>query len=124
MNLKTQLSQTENEIMEFLWENNTPTSFSDILIVFNNQNKNWKQQTLSTLLLRLVNKGLLKKQKQGRIVLYEPSITKKNYECQKTKQFIDLFYDGSLKNLMLSLYNGNGLEKSDIEDLKEWLDEM
>lgn len=63
-----QLSDTELMIMEYLWAQNTPKTFSEIKAFFEaTTSKNWKKQTLSTFLLRLVKKGFytptIKKQK-------------------------------------------------------------
>ena len=50
-----QLSDTELMIMEYLWSQNTPKTFSEIKAFFEaTTNKNWKKQSLSTFLLRLV----------------------------------------------------------------------
>ena len=45
---KYNLSATEMEIMEFLWDTNKKLSASEILKYFNdNKSKNWKKQTFS-----------------------------------------------------------------------------
>lgn len=55
-----QLSDTELMIMEYLWSQNIPKTFSEIKAFFEaTTNKNWKKQTLSTFLLRLVKKEAL-----------------------------------------------------------------
>ena len=47
---KYNLSATEMEIMEFLWDTNKKLSASEILKYFNdNKSKNWKKQTLNPL---------------------------------------------------------------------------
>ncbi len=61
-----QLSDTELMIMEYLWSQNTPKTFSEIKAFFEaTTSKNWKKQTLSTFLLRLVKNytPTIKKQK-------------------------------------------------------------
>ena len=64
-----QLSDTELMIMEYLWSQNTPKTFSEIKAFFEaTTNKNWKKQTLSTFLLRLVKKEALYANHQGRIL--------------------------------------------------------
>ena len=57
---KYNLSATEMEIMEFLWDTNKKLSASEILKYFNdNKSKNWKKQTLNTFLVKLIEKGAL-----------------------------------------------------------------
>lgn len=55
-----QLSDAEFMIMDYLWSQNTPKTFSEIKSFFDiTTDKNWKKQTLNTFLLRLVKKGYL-----------------------------------------------------------------
>ena len=70
---KYNLSATEMEIMEFLWDANKKSSASEILKFFNeNKEKNWKKQTLNTFLVKLIEKGALQ---------YDMVKNKKYYYC-------------------------------------------
>lgn len=74
-----QLSDTELMIMEYLWAQNTPKTFSEIKAFFEaTTSKNWKKQTLSTFLLRLVKKGVLYANHQEAKVTYYPALSEKN----------------------------------------------
>lgn len=71
-----QLSDTELMIMEYLWSQNIPKTFSEIKAFFEaTTNKNWKKQTLSTFLLRLVKKGVLYANHQEAKVTYYPALS-------------------------------------------------
>ena len=51
------VSGSEREILEYLWENPQGMKSRDMLEYFNtNKDKDWKKQTLNTFLLRLKDK--------------------------------------------------------------------
>ena len=58
--MKYELSRTEEQIMDFLWTNNRPVKTGEIMDYFTeNKGKEWKRQTLNTLLIRLEEKGVI-----------------------------------------------------------------
>ena len=62
--MSSHLSKTEYEIMEYFWGMGDKYTFGELMKYFNeNLDKNWKKQTLNTFLSRLIEKGLLKKEK-------------------------------------------------------------
>lgn len=54
------LSPAEAEIMDLLWEGGERTN-RELLISLNANGRDWKRQTLNTLLTRLIAKDLVKK---------------------------------------------------------------
>ena len=62
--MRTRLSQTEHEIMEFFWDAQKEYDFKELMQHFNEEGgKEWKKQTLNTFLSRLLDKGLLERKK-------------------------------------------------------------
>ncbi|RGE70614.1 hypothetical protein DWY69_16950 [Eisenbergiella massiliensis] len=61
MNLLS-LSPAEAEIMELLWEGGEKTN-RELLFYLNTDGRDWKRQTLNTLLTRLIAKNLVKKKR-------------------------------------------------------------
>lgn len=122
-----ELSETEKEIMEFLWscqEKDEILSFAEILDYFNTEkNRNWKKQTLSTYLLKLSEQELIIGTKKGRTVLYSPITTPKKYEKSKAKGLLDRMYEGSVSKFMSALYDGEKMPEDDINELKKWLED-
>ena len=63
--MNSHLSKTEYRIMEYFWSTGGKYTFGELMKYFNeNLDKNWKKQTLNTFLSRLIEKGLLKKEKE------------------------------------------------------------
>lgn len=123
MNFTKNMSETEKEIMDYIWSLNEPISSGELLNYFNNKGKNWKIQTLSTFLKRLIEKGILQSEAKGRTYYYSYKITLEQYESLKAKSFLKTMYNGSIKNFLSALYSEK-LDKNDIDELKDWLDKM
>ena len=71
------LSETEYEIMEFMWQSDHKLTYKEILDYFNTEkNKNWKKQTLSTFLTILKYAGHITAEGSGRRYLYSPVKTR------------------------------------------------
>lgn len=118
-----ELSLTEMEIMNVLWENKAPMSFCELLDYFNTKGgRNWKRQTLSTFVLRLGKKDLIVSEKTGRTVSYSPQISKDEYECRRAVNVIDVLYHGSISKFMAALAHGNHLTSNQIDELKDWVE--
>ncbi len=117
-----ELSATEKEIMEVMWEQTEDVSYSFLIDFFNTQRgKEWKRQTLSTYMIKLADKGLVVSQNKGRQMFYKAGMTLAEYEKSKANGILDKMYNGSIKNFMTALYDGENLSQNQIDDLKEWL---
>lgn len=119
------LSETEKEIMEYLWsmeKQGQILCFAEILSYFNGEKqKNWKKQTLSVYLARLQEKEMVVSKKQGRTYQYIP-YSLENYEKRKAKGMINGHFSGSMEKFLLAFYHGNPISRKEKEDLKQWLD--
>ena len=64
-------------------------TFGELMKYFNeNLDKNWKKQTLNTFLSRLIEKGLLKKEKEGTKTCYQMKITKAQFKQNKARAIL------------------------------------
>jgi len=78
---------------------------------------------MSTFLSRLVEKGALSATRQGRINQYTPLISPEDYKLLETQTVLDGLYNGSVKNLIAAMYDGNKLSGDDLDELKKWFSE-
>lgn len=117
------LSESEKEVMQVIWKSTPPVTSKELLDFFAERGKEWKAQTMSTFLSRLVDKGALSSVRDGRTNRYTPKISSKEYKLMETKGMLDGLYEGSVKNLLSALYDGDKLSNQDIAELKKWLSE-
>lgn len=116
------LPDTEFEIMKVVWANKPPITTNLIMEALGNERK-WKAPTVISLMLRLVEKGFLRTEKNGKERTYFPLIEKEDYLKFETGNFIKLYHENSFLSFVNSLYDGKQLNEDDIEEIMEWVKE-
>jgi predicted transcriptional regulator len=86
--------------------------------------KEWANTTVLNFLARLVERGFLKVEKQGRINIYSPLIAEKDYVEIESRSFLERMHKSSLKSFVAALYDGRRLSREDAEELKRYIDEL
>lgn len=125
MKLFKNLSEAEQEIMDYLWECSDSKTLGELLDYFNQyHNKDWKSQTLSTFMTRLSKKGIITWTVTGRTKHYYPLLAREEFESEKAKGILDSMYNSSLKKFVATLYRGNKLSDDEVNELKEWLNKQ
>ena len=117
-----QLPEAELLVMQIVWEQNNPLTSKQLLELSKPQ-KEWKLQTVSTLLNRLTEKGFLTSEKRGKERYYLPVVVREEYLSQETKRFVKAFHKNSISGLMASLVSSNKVNDEDLQELVTWLKE-
>lgn len=120
--MDNKLSDAEFEIMKVLWKYDTFIS-SDQIMKSLEDKKQWKPQTILTLLSRLIKKKFVELNKKNNRNYYKPIVLEKTYLEFETINFFNKFHDSSLIGLVNSLYISNQIEDSEIKQLKKLLNE-
>lgn len=122
MGVVKRLPDTEFEIMKVVWANQPPITTGMVMEQLGKE-KEWKAQTILTLMLRLVERGFLRTEKNGKERTYFPLISKEEYLKFETGDFMERFHGNSFTSLVTALYDGKKLKESDLDQLEEWLKE-
>lgn len=121
--LNFDVSETEREILEYLWENPQGVLSREMLEYFNEvKKKEWKKQTLNTFLLRLAEKGLIRGKAQGVKKIYQAVYDIKEYEAKKAESILENNYGGSVRNFVMALTGGEKIDKAMADDLRKILE--
>ena len=96
-----QVSDSELELMKIIWENGGMALYADIMEKLAQTGRTWQKNTVTTLLSRLVEKGLLKTNKIGRRNEYTAIVSEEDYQADQMKCFLDKLYEGNAKGLYL-----------------------
>ena len=72
-----QISEAESVVMEVLWQRSPQTS--EEVVAALGQRQEWQEATIKTLLNRLLNKGAIEAQKDGRRYLYSPKLRREDW---------------------------------------------
>ena len=98
------LSDAELDIMLAIWQSPPPVQRADLEEQL--QSHNWADTTLLTLLSKLVEKGYLSVERQGRHNLYRPLVSVADYR---------------LRRMVASLVESRDLTDRDLAELEEFI---
>ncbi|MBM6869285.1 BlaI/MecI/CopY family transcriptional regulator [Pseudoflavonifractor phocaeensis] len=79
---------------------------------------------LHSYLKRLEEKGFLRCEKVGKVNRYTPLVSRAAYERQESRSILGKLYQGSLKRFAASLYDGGGLDRNEVAELRAYLEEL
>jgi predicted transcriptional regulator len=85
--------------------------------------REWKIQTVVTLMARLVERGFLRTEKHGKERGYYSLVKRDDYLKFETGNFMRQFHNNSFLNLVNALYGGEALSDADAAALLEWAKE-
>lgn len=108
--------------MEVLWAESPLSSEEIIARVAGKQD--WRDVTVRTLLNRLLKKGAVGAEREGRRYLYRPRIERSAYLASQSRAFVDRLFGGRLAPLVTHFSEHNDLTDEDIADLKRLLEEF
>lgn len=117
------LPDAELEVMLIVWEAQPPVMAGYVLERLQGK-RQWSLQTLLTVMARLVEKGFLACEKQGRNNQYTPLIPESEYKQAEGKSILERLYDNSFKDLVVNLFDAKAINKKDLAELRGYLDEL
>jgi len=79
--------------------------------------ENWNIRTVKTLLSRLVKKGVVDTQIDGRHYLYSPRVSKEEYAEQIVDTVSQTYFEGRAAPLLLHLAKSKDLSAKDIDEI-------
>lgn len=85
---KMQLTDSEEIVMKSIWDIGDDMCLSQIMDYTKEYGKEWKSQTVSTFLSKLVLKGFIDPYRKGRYFHYKVLITEKEYKIYKLKRYL------------------------------------
>ena len=114
------ISDSELELMKIIWQKGGKALLADVMEQLSKQGNSWQNNTVITLLSRLVEKKLLKTNKIGRKNEYRAIGSEEEYQTSQTQTLVDKLYEGKAKGLLLTLLQNNMLSDEDREELKHF----
>ena len=114
------ISDSEWLVMKVLWAK-APATTIDVVEALA-PTTNWKLKTVLTLLNRLVKKGAVGFDKQGRAYLYYPLVQEKACVRAENRSFLQRVYGGSLAPMLARFFEESELTPDEIQELKDILD--
>ena len=108
--------------MKVLWDE-SPRSAEEVLALLA-KDHGWAEGTVKTLLNRLLKKGAVAAEKDGRRFLYRPLIGREDYVDSESQGLLDRLFDGRLAPLVSHFSKREKLNPEDVAELRRLLDEI
>jgi BlaI family penicillinase repressor len=113
------IAEGEYVVMEVLWEESPLTAAEVSERV--PPDKGWSFATVKTMLSRLLAKGALAHEQDGRRYLYRPAIARADYVAEESGRLIDRMFGGRLAPLVAHLAGRDRLTPADVEEIETLL---
>ena len=115
------ISDTEWEIMRIVW-NHHPIGANAIVDMLQKNDPTWHPITAKTLMNRLVRKGALGYEHQGRAYMYHPLARERDCVNKESESFLDRVFGGSVKTMVAHFVDQKRLNSGQLRELKKMLD--
>ena len=116
------ISESEYAVIEPLWDK-APLTAVEIAERVAKDN-DWALQTVKTLLSRLVAKGAVAFETQGRRYLYRPLIARNDHAVSESRRLLDRLFAGRVSPLVAQLAKRDALSEDDIAEIEALLKEL
>ena len=120
-----EITECEKVVMKCVWDSSEDLSMQDVTTMVNERfGKEWKTQTVSTFLARLVKKEYLKMYRKGRCFYYRPLVEKDEYKTDELRDYVQFWNGGNMSAFVSALCKDGLLSEADREDLKKKINEL
>jgi BlaI family transcriptional regulator, penicillinase repressor len=116
------ISEAESRVMEVLWTR-APLSADEVVAALAGST-DWHEKTVKTLLNRLLRKGALHHERDGRRYLYSPTVRREDYVSQESRTLIERLFGGRVAPMLAHFREHEQLQREDIEALRKLLDDI
>lgn len=116
------ISEAESVIMKVLWKSHPKTCETIVSELAGDYE--WQEATIKTLINRLLKKGAIRSEKDGRRFLYSPVLTREEWLSSESESMLDRLFGGKLAPLVAHFGSQKKLSKHEIEELKALIESM
>lgn len=121
MSAPPRISDAEWLVMEAVWEQ-SPASAGEIASIVGPPN-DWSEATVKTMLARLVKKGALRFEQEGKRYLYSPAVPRESCLREEARDFRERMFGGQTSPLLAWFVKESPLSEDEIEELRALLDQ-
>jgi predicted transcriptional regulator len=122
MDVNMKISTAESVVMGALWAREPLTAEEITGEVAEGQG--WSEATVKTLINRLLNKGAIGAERDGRKYLYHPLMAREAYLEAESQGLLDRLFDGRLGPLVSHFSETRKLTAEDIAELKKLIEDF
>ncbi len=119
-NKQIAISDAESRVMDVLWQR-APQTSEDIVAVLL-EPTGWHEKTIRTLLNRLLGKGAVSAQKDGRRYLYSPLLRREAWQQQESRSLLNRVFGGKIAPLLTHFSQHEKLSTKEVAELRKLID--
>ena len=116
------ISEAESRVMEALWQR-APQGSEDLAAALHKAT-GWHENTVRTLLNRLIRKGAVAAEREGRRYLYAPLLAREAWQAQESRSLLDRVFGGRVAPLLVHFSRNEKLSAKDVAALRKLVDEL
>jgi BlaI family penicillinase repressor len=116
-----EISDSEWDVMNVLWASDAPLAANEVVERLAGV-RDWSPRTVKTLLNRLINKGALGYEEQGKRYLYRPRVAREQCVREETRSFLSRVFANAPGPMLLQFVAQARLTPDEVEALKRLLD--
>lgn len=118
-----EITRSERYVMKAIWEMQGEISLSRVVEEVNRKfGKEWKPQTVSTFLSKLVKKNYLLLRREGRSWVYDVLVSEEDYHLQETREYLRFWGSEKVGGTFAALCQEKSMDQEEIDYLKELID--
>lgn len=115
-----QISDAEWIVMNLIWSS-SPIDASEVIDQIAASN-DWSAATVKTMLHRLVRKGALSTEQNGKRYLYSPAVIREACVRQASRSFLERVFGGDATPALIHFVKAAKLTAKDIEEIRDLLE--
>ena len=98
--MRKKISDAELEVLKVIWDKNIVTSLD---IIYELRQYNWNNNTVRTLIKRLLEKGAIEIiGKKNKVYYYKATIDMDKYKYLRTQNLLNKLFDNKIENLIIN----------------------
>lgn len=113
------ISEAEWVVMEVVWRQHPITALEVVQQLAHY--KQWQDQTIRTMLRRLIRKKALTYKAEGKVYYYEPAVSREQCVRGESRSFLERVFGGAAQPLLVQLVQETRLSTEEIAELKRIL---
>lgn len=116
------ISEAEWAVMEVLWAS-APATARDVHAALGSD-RDWTLHTVKTLLARLLDKGALDHEVEGKRYLYSPAVSREECVREESRSFLERVHRGEASPLLARFLGEGKLSRREIRQVRALLDRL
>ncbi|KFA88247.1 BlaI/MecI/CopY family transcriptional regulator [Archangium violaceum] len=116
------ISEAESIVMEVLWRQH-PLAAEEVVAALA-EAQQWQEATIKTLLNRLLKKGAIVAEKEGRRYLYTPVLRREDWVLEESQGLLERLFGGRVAPLVAHFSQHRKLSRKDVAELRKLLEEL